>query len=447
MGIFLRIYVGFFMILLVSWSYADAASRTITVTNNCPIALWPGVHGGSAINNSNAGTVCASNNDCPSGAQCISTGGGMQCFWDSPMPNPPQSSQYKLEPNNSFTFTINVPDGDVDIFWSGGIAGRTDCNGGGCATADCGSNEGACKPGVGFSTPSNVAEFTFSKGRADYYDLTIINGINVPLSITTDQPTATNNPYLCGTPGNSENHGTGSNVLAGCSWDFVPPAPSSAYRRVTTGGATCTTDSDCSDAGTVCGLTDTSISGNTPGLSCGKFLGYWTGDEVCARNQSYSQPPYNCATAAGTGTVGNLYACSGPYSASCYSNDAQPSSCCGCVNWQDAIPGMVPTDPTVVMQCVAQNPDWVSKVQPNLVWLKNACPSAYVFPYDDKSSTFSCANVQDGVNQVNYTVTFCPSGKMLMPNSQTTEIKKIEKKVLNDIEAPFTAPQSKDKPQ
>ena len=40
--------------------------------------------------------------------------------------------------------------------------------------------------------------------------------------------------------------------------------------------------------------------------------------------------------------------------------------------------------------------------------MKKACPTAYTYPFDDMSSTFTCANYVDGVNQVDYEITFCP---------------------------------------
>jgi len=41
--------------------------------------------------------------------------------------------------------------------------------------------------------------------------------------------------------------------------------------------------------------------------------------------------------------------------------------------------------------------------------LKDACPTAYTYPYDDMSSTFTCSNANEkGTNLVNYVITFCP---------------------------------------
>lgn len=41
-----------------------------------------------------------------------------------------------------------------------------------------------------------------------------------------------------------------------------------------------------------------------------------------------------------------------------------------------------------------------------LAWLKTACPSCYVYPYDDMSSTFQCATA-GASNTMSYVVEFC----------------------------------------
>ena len=62
--------------------------------------------------------------------------------------------------------------------------------------------------------------------------------------------------------------------------------------------------------------------------------------------------------------------------------------------------------------CVNKNPYWTDNIQPTLKWLKQACPSAYTYPYDDMSSTFTCQNIINGVNSVNYKITFCPQNEV-----------------------------------
>jgi hypothetical protein len=47
--------------------------------------------------------------------------------------------------------------------------------------------------------------------------------------------------------------------------------------------------------------------------------------------------------------------------------------------------------------------------QPTVAIFKNACPTAYSFPYDDITSTFTCGGTS-ATNMPGYTITFCPAG-------------------------------------
>jgi hypothetical protein len=40
-------------------------------------------------------------------------------------------------------------------------------------------------------------------------------------------------------------------------------------------------------------------------------------------------------------------------------------------------------------------------------FLKQACPTAYVYPFDDATSTFTCRRASNATG-VAYVVTFCP---------------------------------------
>lgn len=89
----------------------------------------------------------------------------------------------------------------------------------------------------------------------------------------------------------------------------------------------------------------------------------------------------------------------------CY-KDGAVSGCCGCVNWdEEGLP--VPKAP-ITEKCKNKNANWVNTIKPTLSWLKKACPSAYVYPYDDKSSTYTCNAMSGNQNTVSYTITFCP---------------------------------------
>jgi|GEM_PF-2929104 len=351
-----RQFFRFLLFASLILSSGVASARTFSFVNNCNYPVWFG----------------------------FSSGG------NSPAP---ANNNYQLTANGG-TNQVTIPANG----WSGVIAGRTNCVNGSCDTADCGGGAGACVHG--FSQPATQAEFTLNPTGTDFYDVEVINGFNIPISITPSATSQANNPYFCGSPGAA----SPSAGLGACSWQFAPPLVE--YQWVTNGGSACAANSDC-NGGNVCGLSFN--PGNTPLLkkTCGKLLGYWTADQICGVQRDYGAP-FNCSqTVPGqTGlTWWNLYACVNV--GSCYSPGAQPN-CCGCVNW-DQIGISVPASP-ITQQCRAANPNWTGTVQPSLAWLKQACPTAYTYPFDDMSSTFTCQSMANNNNVVNYTITFCPNG-------------------------------------
>ncbi|CAJ1968853.1 unnamed protein product [Sphenostylis stenocarpa] len=77
---------------------------------------------------------------------------------------------------------------DVPSPWSGRFWGRTGCsnNDGGfsCATGDCGSGQIECN-GAGGAPPVTLAEITIASGGGqDFYDISNVDGFNVPMSIS-----------------------------------------------------------------------------------------------------------------------------------------------------------------------------------------------------------------------------------------------------------------------
>jgi hypothetical protein len=64
--------------------------------------------------------------------------------------------------------------------------------------------------------------------------------------------------------------------------------------------------------------------------------------------------------------------------------------------------------------CHASNAAWTSVAEPWAAFLKNSCPTAYSFPFDDATSTFTCATANASAthpNSMGYAITFCPGGK------------------------------------
>jgi hypothetical protein len=307
----------------------------------------------------------------------------------------PADNNYELDANGGKS-SVAIPSNG----WSGVIAGRTNCTASGCVTADCGGGTGSCIRG--FMQPATQAEFTVSPTNVDFYDVEVINGINMPVSITPSVASVASDPYFCGAPG-LRNPSAG---LGGCTWDMKPPLDE--YKWVENGGKTCTSNNDCTSSNTVCGLSFNPGYQQLLQKTCGNLLGYWSADQICGVQRDYGTP-FDCSDSvpnqASAGiTWWHLMACVDI--GSCYQPNAL-SDCCGCVNWNEyglKVPGTPYTE-----VCVNKNPNWTSRILPTLAWLKEACPTAYTYPYDDMSSTYTCKNVVNGENNVDYTITFCPN--------------------------------------
>lgn len=161
---------------------------------------------------------------------------------------------------------------------------------------------------------------TFAVTNVDFYDIEIINGAHIGVSMQPSNTAAGSSPYSCGAPGS--NSPTSSETGA-CNWDFNPP--SNDYQWVTEGGSPCTANSECTTAGTTCGLSFNPGHSELLQKTCGSLLGYWSADQICGMSPTYGSPFY-CQT------YWDLYACVGTGAQSCYQQGAS-STCCGCANW------------------------------------------------------------------------------------------------------------------
>ncbi len=140
--------------------------RTFSFTNNCADPVWAGALNGNP-------------------KYLLPEGGG-----------------FKLDPGASHSFTLPTE-------WGGRFWGRTGCvfdaqGMGPCETADCGNKE-KCG-GAGGKPPATLAEFQLAGfGGKDFYDISLVDGYNLPMRITPVPGTFTisdpNNPYDCGSPG------------------------------------------------------------------------------------------------------------------------------------------------------------------------------------------------------------------------------------------------------
>ncbi|GMH16373.1 hypothetical protein Nepgr_018214 [Nepenthes gracilis] len=134
--------------LILSIAFLALISRgvsgaTFTFVNKCEYTVWPGVL-------ANAGSPSL------------------------------DSTGFELPKDSSRTF--QAPTG-----WSGRFWGRTGCSfdtsdQGYCLTADCGSGQVECN-GAGAAPPATLAEFTLGSGGQDFYDVSLVDGYNLPMLV------------------------------------------------------------------------------------------------------------------------------------------------------------------------------------------------------------------------------------------------------------------------
>ncbi|HUR81451.1 MAG TPA: thaumatin family protein [Thermoanaerobaculia bacterium] len=401
-----------------------STDRTLTIVNQCPAqTLNVGAIGGFVQN-----CGAAPGYECPTGTQCnTSRSPAPGCFWALPSAT---SGTSVLGTGQSVVYTLTappisetvpIPGGGtqtIQVKWSGSVFAATGCdaNGQNCATGMCnlkGKPVVCSTPGVApFPGPLSAAEFTFAPFGPDYYDITVINGMNVPVSMAPASVTSQSgsNAYFCQTPGSITASGTG---LQACNWT-VSPSSSQApiMAAVTSSGTACPKTGSC-PGGQTCGLSP-AFGTTTLTQTCGTQIGWWTPDEICAFTGNGYGAPINCSANV------SLYECVGTNATSCY-NSAADSTCCGCPSWK--INGKpLQTE----MTCVSTNPQWTKLSLPWLSPLKSACPTVYTFPFDDATSLFTCntANASTASpNTMNYTITFCPGGKTGLPAAASAEAK------------------------
>jgi hypothetical protein len=415
----IAISLGFASLFAVPvWSQGN---RILTFINQCDQTVWIGSVGGST----GACTGTAPNYTCPAGQACGTSASPPQCFW---VLSTPESGTLELAAGKSTTVSLSAPPQGTTK-WSGHVYGSTGCNASGqsCQTGACVG--GACSTGTGPVGPTTLAEFTLITNGPDTYDISMINGVNLPLEMAPTLPAASSgNPYQCGNPGGS----TPSNkALVGCSWSFNPVVNGKDYsnvlRMVSLGGKACKRDSDCA-APEVCGLAMV-IGTLDVQQVCGQPIGWWGANEICGYTNSRFDSPFNCkAAVSGQGNKANLYACNGSNgnAVSCYNDPSGSTSCCGCPQWVingTTLPSSLP--------CQATNPAWTSVAEPWAQFLKAACPMAYSFQYDDGTSTFTCATTGTSSTQLNtqgYTITYCPGGATIFPRAGAKAVKPAARK-------------------
>ncbi|KAK6154032.1 hypothetical protein DH2020_013671 [Rehmannia glutinosa] len=132
-------YTIVFILLLHIFQGKGVRGATFTFSNKCSQTIWPAILGSPKL----------------------------------------ESTGFELPKGNSRAF--QAPTG-----WSGRFWGRTGCTfddsgHGSCATGDCGSGQMECN-GAG-ATAATLVEFTLGSGSMDFYDVSLVDGYNLPVMV------------------------------------------------------------------------------------------------------------------------------------------------------------------------------------------------------------------------------------------------------------------------
>lgn len=237
---------------------------------------------------------------------------------------------------------------------------------------------GECSPWIGPRGAVTKAEFTFSKSGTDYFDISIIEGANIPMAMyALDAKPDPKDRYNCG-------------VAGGCPWVFEPEA--SLAKFVTQvipqdPEKQCDVDSDCDNNGMMCGST---FDKSPPKYGvCGTFNGYASAHVSCTAGAT--GPPFYCETHH------DVISCMGDYHLSGY-NQPHGTVVCGCPDWVS-----MGVDAPSTVPCQTTDENWEKNSLPFLTFLKKGCPLAYEFAYSDMTSTVTCDKASK------YTIEFCPN--------------------------------------
>ncbi len=424
--------------LNVTAATIQPVARTITVVNNCSSVVYFGISGGAV------GNSASSQSDCPANSTYVPAKSG--CFWNNPVPS---GNNYALAANGGST-SVSIAASDYNgQQWSGGIAGRANCTESGlCQTGSCtgaahgaGGNTGlACTITHGFDIPNSAAEFTFLNNGNDAYDITLIGGVIIPVSMQPSNNTnvSTGNPYQCGNAGSAAAQSGFMNgsqqVLYASNWSPTPTSyvspntgidtPVEAYNYVSGDSVTnagCSTgtsgsyqpNSSLCGSGLTCGYAYDAIFNPSPTYkyTCGSRLGWISAATIFAANGSSSNVApfgFNAVVNPGSSnpngyTIGQWSQCVHPPFNSSYLAGTPDAQTCGGTNWSGIA--------TPESGFLSSNATWQQEILPRITWIKQSCPTCYSYQYDDNSSSFTCqtqASTSNPANATNYTVTFCP---------------------------------------
>lgn len=428
------------------------ASHHFYFVNQCNFDVWYGI--GNAAGTSADATPDPNLSGNPNGA-------------------PPSAYQLAAQVPNQAPSTIDIA---FNEYINGALWPRTGCkminNQFVCATGTCATlnNSATCVSGTNTLSmplpPYTKIEQTImpTAGADGVYDVSIINGMNVPVEMKAFGPRGSNQ-VGSSTPGNPNNvytcTGAGapiqpktSSLLTGCPWSFDPSSSLTAITNVNSDfyWVTPGTDNACTTSSLpqLCGMAyDVEPPANPSKINrkLGDFLAFSTlsnyigydsaakwgsqnlystygmGTPITSTSTVAYGPPYNY-----TVMIGCIYDKDLGSANSCNLNNltnAEYQACCGCIDWTMTTPNTPCGGGSTNWPGTGNNPLWTTNtpsqatvsytIEKAVTWLKNACPTTYVYQFDDTASSFQCNT--DGSTQLNtsYQITFCPGGLSGLP--------------------------------
>jgi hypothetical protein len=254
--------------------------------------------------------------------------------------------------------------------------------------------------------------------QPDYYDVSNINGVNFAVQFNPPASMASSaNPYTCGAAGSTTTQPGTVGTLARATWAFgasgasLPPGasldgdPSSYFWMVDNSTSNpCTTQAYCAPA--TCGFRvgDVSSAYTFATRSCGQPIAWLTANSIWGKNKTATNvAPFlfnaSFSYTGGTVSVGDLQLyINNSYSSHIVTTQPLPLACGGVMWGATEAPGPTGnpswnvgknlTYPNQLVQNANEN--WLTYVLPTILWLKQACPTCYTWPFDDMASTFTC---------------------------------------------------------
>ena len=318
-------------------------------------------------------------------------------------------------------------------------------------------------------------------GADGNYDISTTNGMTVPVEVKAFGPPTGNTAttaYNCSGAGAIMQPAT-NNVLGNCSWNYNPSSTISGtninndFYWLTSGADDACSSSELPNlCGMAWGTGPDSIGTYAPPINrrLGSFLGFatldvfagftvqgtnnatWGSDNIFTRYGLDIQIPGQSENNCTYGTIPKevifpensclsyyaLVSCPAISSTnafnSCYQSPVNNdfNHCCGCINWTNTQPSAECGSLSQDQYQTGMNYDWTGStgrtipapvgnytIEQSVTWIKDACPTAYAYTYDDPSSLFKCD--QDGSTDLytSYQVTFCPGGINALPEGAT----------------------------